>query len=1201
MNIHKERWIMNKMRKIMAALAALPMSLVGLALPASAPAAPASVPEDGLLAQYSFASKPSDGKTVENTAAGSSFGPAVAQNPTDGYWTDKAFTLSGGPHDGNGSWVKLPADLLKGKKSATVQMEVKADPSMLSTFHFMWNIGNSSNNEYVFSALACLNGRTPLAGIKAFGTETLVQSPSCTARGNEWMSVTATFDSSGDTNTAKLYIDGKQVASGKVPATPADVADQSLDTIAYSPWGDMDFKGAVSTFRVYDTALKPEQVDAINQVDAQVHGDEIAGSVIDGLGFSDQSVDTNYLALPTAGGRVTWHSSDTDVITDKGVVTQPAKGSASKTVTMTASTTIRGITRSKSYTITVEPTSKTADDVLAEKAKGYVIPPVLADGQTLPAAIKGTSLQLSGDKNVSVSADRSVHAADGKLRSGTITAKISADGAAAPVSKSFSVRVLPKSDSQTLLAYDRNATSENEANNGDIAHSMHLALKADKDAKYTPLNENYGIFFPLSADAQPLNMNTVDHARSLKDPSVLYMKDGSYGVLSVRTNRGTDTSDPSARGKVLFVPSKDLLSYQEQENSASLIDLGERNGVNQPYGVYDSASDKYLVGWKDDAGVAKYTVFDNLTDKTSHHGDVMVGDFSSVGRVTASTAARGSSDGANGVDDFRGGFTIPVDNATVKALNVRFGRIKNTGVSNLKTVSVDKGSDKSAIKLPKNVDLTYSDGSTGSLPVASWDTSALDTSKAGEYTVTGKVKQTEYQVPFAEERADPSIDKWQWKHMVDGKETTQIKYLMIATNDIYGDCSWQHGTPHMPLRMADSIEALADTPNEASGMIDSNGYNAKEHVILQKGDKDADGVPIEHSFWAPEIHEINGRLTILFMAGYGTNWTNGKAVYMQLKQDASGYDMDPTQASSWDAPRAITRANGDPLALDANHNVGMSLDMTYFKDGDGQSYYAWQQLGATYIAKMNPTDPAHVTTDPVRIVAPEYAWNVTIAEGPNVTMRNGKLYLMYSGSSVGKTYTTGLAVADAKGSDLTDPKSWSNLNYPIQKSGIFNGKWQLGTGHGMWSEDEDGNQIYVFHAYANTTTGLRNYSGRDTFVRRVHWAADGMPVFDMDAAEELSKPTVSFKVKVVDQSIDGGHGAGAGQNPGSDHNGNGGQAANVPSTSGSSVPSSTAVAKSLSRTGAAVLTVVAAALVCAAIAVGLLAVGKVRQGKEHEA
>lgn len=553
------------------------------------------------------------------------------------------------------------------------------------------------------------------------------------------------------------------------------------------------------------------------------------------------------------------------------------------------------------------------------------------------------------------------------------------------------------------------------------------------------------------------------------------------------------------------------------------------------------------------------------------------------------------------MDDFRSGSSIPVDEARVKALNGRFGRITNTG-AHVKDITVAKGSSKNDIKLPASEELTYSDGSTESLPIKSWDTSSVDTGKAGEYTVTGTVKQTEYPVPFAEERADPSIDKWQWKHTVDGKVVTQTKYLMIATNDIYGDCTWQHGTPHMPLRMADSIADLADTPNDANGLIDSNGFNPKEHIILQKGDLDADGVPIQHSFWAPEIHEINGRLTILFMAGYGSNWTNGKAVYMQLKKDGNGYDMDPSVAADWEAPHAITRLNGDPLALDASHNVGMSLDMTYFKDGDGQSYYAWQQLGATYIAKMNPTDPAHVTTNPVRIVAPEYAWNATIAEGPNVTMRDGKLYLMYSGSSVGKTYTTGLAVAKASGTDLTDPHSWSNLNYPIQKSGIFNGKWQLGTGHGMWSEDEDGNQIYVFHAYANNTTGLRNYNGRDTFVRRVHWAADGMPVFDMDSAEELSKPTVSFKVKVVDQSIDSGHGTSAGQVPGGDHNGkgNGNQAGNTPSAAGSSAPSG-AVAKPLSRTGTAVLVVVAVALACAAIAVGLLAFRKVRQGKEHEA
>ncbi|MFR4831285.1 MAG: hypothetical protein ACLUA4_00395 [Bifidobacterium sp.] len=55
--------------------------------------------------------------------------------------------------------------------------------------------------------------------------------------------------------------------------------------------------------------------------------------------------------------------------------------------------------------------------------------------------------------------------------------------------------------------------------------------------------------------------------------------------------------------------------------------------------------------------------------------------------------------------------------------------------------------------------------------------------------------------------------------------------------------------------------------------------------------------------------------------------------------------------------------------------------MTYFQDADGRSYYAWQQLGATYIATMDPKDPAHVTSSPVRIVTPEYAWNAAIAEG----------------------------------------------------------------------------------------------------------------------------------------------------------------------------------------------------------------------------
>src|SRR5699024_8955484 len=97
-----------------------------------------------------------------------------------------------------------------------------------------------------------------------------------------------------------------------------------------------------------------------------------------------------------------------------------------------------------------------------------------------------------------------------------------------------------------------------------------------------------------------------------------------------------------------------------------------------------------------------------------------------------------------------------------------------------------------------------------------------------------------------------------------------------------------------------------------------------------------------------------------------------------------------------------------------------------------------------------------------------------------------------------------------EGADLTDPEVWSKLNYPIQHSGMYNGRWQLGTGHGMWSQDEDGNLLYVFHA----RTDHNGLSGRDTFVRRVHFAADGLPILDMELDEEVAPELRDVTVQV---------------------------------------------------------------------------------------
>ena len=321
----------------------------------------------------------------------------------------------------------------------------------------------------------------------------------------------------------------------------------------------------------------------------------------------------------------------------------------------------------------------------------------------------------------------------------------------------------------------------------------------------------------------------------------------------------------------------------------------------------------------------------------------------------------------------------------------------------------------------------------------------------------------------------------------------------------------------MPLRVAESIEALSD----------KEGGREREIDLLQCGDLNSEGRMMTGCFWAPELHSIGGKLSILFMpcfdgavtnpdgtpnnrAGKPDMWT-GSCHIMQLRQDSDGNDLDPREPENWTVPEPITGPEGEPL----NPIQRISLDMTVIVDS-GRWYYAWQQGGSIWIAGFDPMRPTRLTSKPTQIVVPEFAWDNMIAEGPNAFVHDGKIFLIYSGSLVGIDYTTGLVTALAgRNADLTDPAAWSKLDYPLQKSGIYNGQWQLGTGHGMWSHDEDGNLIYVFH---NAEYDNGRYGGRDAQVRRVHWSAEGMPILDMQSMEELNPDyaDVTMEINVAD-------------------------------------------------------------------------------------
>ena len=187
------------------------------------------------------------------------------------------------------------------------------------------------------------------------------------------------------------------------------------------------------------------------------------------------------------------------------------------------------------------------------------------------------------------------------------------------------------SSSYELLCYTREATGREEANNEDIAYSMHLALRASETAEWKPLNENYGIFFaagvPIQAAtaearracvaAAPVAADPFDTPRpatdavaygavmpgiditlkSLKDPYLFRMKGGGFAIAATRTERG-GAPDGSEESAFLLAVSDDLTSFTQ----LGLVMLRTGGGVNRPSVAFDADASRYVISWTSNDG-----------------------------------------------------------------------------------------------------------------------------------------------------------------------------------------------------------------------------------------------------------------------------------------------------------------------------------------------------------------------------------------------------------------------------------------------------------------------------------------------------------------------------------------------------------------------------------------------------------------------
>lgn len=234
-----------------------------------------------------------------------------------------------------------------------------------------------------------------------------------------------------------------------------------------------------------------------------------------------------------------------------------------------------------------------------------------------------------------------------------------------------------------------------------------------------------------------------------------------------------------------------------------------------------------------------------------------------------------------------------------------------------------------------------------------------------------------------------------------------------------------------------------------------------------------EGTLYSKSYWAPELHCIDGTWVIYVAADDGQN------AHHRL------------YALTADGPQEPFRMVGKISSPDDH----WAIDGTVFSHM-GRLYFVWsgwegdvdvsQQL---YIAPMS--DPFTICGKRACISVPEYEWErhgrPTVNEGPEALQKDGTLHIVYSASgSWTDDYCLGLLTLT--GSDPLDPAAWTKAQKPL----FTKTETAYGPGHCSFTTSPDGSEDWIVY-HANEVSGS-GWRGRSVRAQRFGW--DGAtPVF----------------------------------------------------------------------------------------------------------
>lgn len=540
-----------------------------------------------------------------------------------------------------------------------------------------------------------------------------------------------------------------------------------------------------------------------------------------------------------------------------------------------------------------------------------------------------------------------------------------------------------------------------------LAYSMHLAL--GEEGKFHALNHNSGVLFAKATENEDGSLN----AKSIRNPYLFVMRDGTYGVLAVRVD-GDGGEDVESTGKAIFFTSHDLLEYKEE----GLLPLCE-GAVDRVVCSYDPGKEMYEISWCQSDKQWYRAELKHIECMDKRITGVKVDELILPAVETE-------------IEGAVAGNVISIPDETAKRLQQKLlppRHIKTEVPEEVQAASREQLELVWARAL-------YSDG-TEALKRVDWNMDSIDWSRPGVYEVEGKLHQDHFPFPMAEDRADPCITYWNGK------------YYFIATNDADKNHT-------LYVREADTIPGLVE---------------AKEHLILDSDTYDYVG----NLLWAPEFHEIKGELYI-FLALTPEEFFGEESHIMKLKEGGNPSRKEdwsePKRVVRSDGSQLCEA--GKTITLDM---TCFFWEGDYYVVWSQRQFLPRDLGAWLYIAKLNADEPWKLLSEPVLLSKPEYGWannHTFVDEGPFALPQEERLILTFSSAAVDTSYVVGIMTID-RDKDLLDPKNWKKGNYPIMTSRSVEG--EFGTGHNAYVVDEYGDVWNSYHArpgiHGERSSGIR--------------------------------------------------------------------------------------------------------------------------------